>query len=398
MQVKAPALVVMSCVLLVACGGGNENELNGISSTPTDIPPPPGTGEEGLGLESSQGTFEPWLVTDANGNSTARPQNYDTAALAFRRVSFEPYTAECSSALAFAENDMGSYDVFLLTAEHCLYDVNQIGLYKTQPPAKGGKFKFKLSPKPVMNITATAFSSNWFWNGKGWQLRVTPKAWAKRPKMSNVRWETIGSSDRIYEIQPELQLGSDVVRLKLEGGLSLESAKAKALPICGLDAEQPAALWKPADSTSVRLVMGRNSIGDVVTHRLIGNIEGRSGTQPGRYGIDAQIMNFIDLTNEAALSLNLKSSNVFLKSQYAYSSSGLRVLSSDSGSPVIYGSQSRPSNVPNTHPEKYNLNSLNCISDVVTREFWSHQSSSSTAQSNMIFVTISKDKKQWQMR
>lgn len=363
-------------VLVSGCGSNSAIVDTGQLAKESGRKSLPADKEDKLGLVSSStayGETEPWFISDSLGNPLSyKPVNFDLAASSFRFVWFDTVEQGCSGALAYELNSITKlYDVYLVTAHHCLYRADPLGRLAIGPlkgPVnfKTMRFAAVLNDPAVVRVDSVS--------GKSGRLRTYNEVW-DIPTGSGVTAFTP------YTRTPE-RLGSyDVVRFKMEQNLSLQQAQRKALPFCPTTVVTPD---KDSPSKNVRMVFGYSAnYASLQTQRFSIPLTTSTTNTLGRYGLPTQVLSYLSgatstATNQVFAYTNLEPltyANEYTGSSLSYAQ--------DSGAPIFYASHSYASNDRNfgsywktvgmQATNKYRVDKIECLSGTITREYASNQ-------------------------
>ncbi len=383
----------VACLLGQGCGAvRNANEVqlgspksNGSSSkeVANEIRPVQNSSEE-LGLSDSREAMTSGMYNvfiDGTPNPF-KPKNFDVANSAFANVVFSKSGQKCSAMRIYENSGDGTFNIYLLTAAHCLYSVTPAG-------APAGQIaeahSFELTEYDPIQTT-------YKWGGKS----------VAHPRAFNMRWYWTPKKRSFTNLRPQQAGNSDVVRFLVESGVSFEDAEKRALPLCGKDIEPPTDLDLKRTQAPVRMALGwsdaglfpaGNSImfkghpdphvgrGGVLLTRMNGayrNITNRGTRSYDQYGAGQDVADFVSRTQAIDPEFTY----------YTYTMTGGKgVEATDSGAPILYGIQESPeiSKIPyftstqmssflwaaNLDPERRIVRDIQCVSGVITREFWS---------------------------
>ena len=324
-----------------------------------------------LGLTSSARGFEHWELIDNKGNIFLyQPSNYHVAMSAFRRAIFSNSGQTCSGTLMHERNAATrNYDVYYMTALHCLYKTNVFG---ERVNATMGQVTLQAFEGQYAPGSAATFTNNDYIKGNSLQYLFLGGNSYRRSITKQYPDETLNKSPQIYS-------SSDVVRIPYRQNVSEVDARKISMPLCGV-VEKPADKVFGTGSTPIRLMLGntRQAMGGYTDRLILERMNGRhniKGTVRGEYK---------DSTSLAALNDFVFKSVVFGNGVtfYGYKSLlGGGAEATDSGAPIIYGTQEPLSaNIRNLFlsqetaglAENWQVKSLDCISGVISRQLSRH--------------------------
>jgi len=373
------ALSLVAIVVIISCGEGGGGEIVSLSSAPKDTAQT-SESEERLGLVASRDDDEHWEMAKSDGEPALyRPENFDLAMKAFRRVEFE--NGQSCSGVIVHEADRASndrYKTYFVTAHHCVFNVNPLGfrtiirkasnVEKTEVRAEDLKaIKFKLvafEPKLLESK-----SSKIFMGDDGKRLQYTRRVYGP------------SSTFESLEVAPEMFRVSDIIRFQLKSDLSLAEAQSQSLPICkgaplpaNMDAplvESGASVVKP-----LRLMMGLDTSGSrpkLVIERMNGRHR-QKGAVNGEFRQPSQL----SILNNYVFRVMSFGAVSF----YGYTSYfGGGAEGSDSGAPILFGEQESANQLKSFQGKKvfvdhkdmlkmssWKVKSINCVNGVIVRE------------------------------
>lgn len=290
------------------------------------------------------------------------PENLHTAMSAFRSAHFKDSAQDCSGIMIYEENTAGSYDVFYLTAHHCLQKVNALG-ERLQSVGENGErqvdfttYVLQKEVTAVNNDATDQFNSTII--GSGLFDRKTFK------KSQTVQFSFSGV---------QRYLNADVVRIPFKSGLSLADAKTFSLPICS-SVQAPADKVFSTSQTDIRLMLGFDGDNQrLVTERMNGK-HNLHGIVTGKFRTQESFKEVKDFVFD---SMTFGTDVSF----YGYETAiGGGAQGSDSGAPVLYGKQSPSSNTLqgtdflfrdnyDKLAAHWKVDSIDCVSGVVSRIF-----------------------------
>ncbi|NBX17578.1 MAG: hypothetical protein EBR09_09455 [Proteobacteria bacterium] len=358
----------MTVAGVTSCGVDAENNVVELD---TGLKKTVSSGEDGVGLVNTTGVElstgialhklvrapEHWEYYDVGATKSLLyiPQNLPVAMSAFRRAYFPDSNQDCSGTLVHQQNSSGTFDVYFLTAHHCLYAVTPLG---ERSKARAGKVefeRFELEPE-YRAQTDTTFSK--IFNGSSGII--------KRRQYSPVAQKeskTFSSVD-IYN-------SSDVIRIPYKQNVSDTEALSTSLPVC--DSVEPAADKSfGQSSTGLRMMLGFDKYDSrLVTERMNGK-HNLSGVATGEYRSSST---FSSINKYVFQSMMFGSGTSFYGYKTAFKAGGEQ---SDSGAPVLYGTQS-PAFVTlqgtgysyvgseGSFASNWKVNSIKCVSGVISR-------------------------------
>lgn len=289
----------------------------------------------------------------------------------FAHVQFQNSRQKCSGMRVHELNSEGNYNVYLLTAAHCLFATNPIGVMTSKVDQEHSFTVTEYLP----NLHKGYFYDSRIYDGT--ILKYDFKQLYSDPKTS-----------QYSGIRPQQAGNSDVVRFLIEKSVSKESALSKSLPLCGPDVSPPKDLDVSQNEAPVRMALGWSndrtlasigSISHVNALRLNGNYMTNVHYKKSfdSYGAPGVITDYVMKTQNFDSGTNL----------FTYSfSGGSGVEASDSGAPVIYGFQESPAHSTfstlnekqikwwrdstKNSPNEWKVKEIRCVDGIITREFW----------------------------
>ncbi|NBX16210.1 MAG: hypothetical protein EBR09_02475 [Proteobacteria bacterium] len=372
-------LGISVAAVMTACGVDGEQSMAPLAQQ-SDIKPEAqrSEGEESVGFVASSGTTqtdgslwstffntkspEHWDYTkyDPFGRVPDSPWLYEpknhTAALgSFKRSYFTESKQTCSGALVHQRSG-SKYNIYYLTAHHCLYDVNPLGerqngrssqmelsSFDYSQDIRGGYFEFNNSFR-VSGMSGTNIKT------KSWRLS--------------------GNKETLAIPHVEIYENSDVIRIPYK--LDADSA-GNSLPLCG-SVSAPADKTFGSSNTDVRLLVGYNS--NLTSKRLeIERMNGKHNLQGKITGEYRAATSFADIRDYVFKSMMFGSAVTYY-GYNMYFNGGAE--GSDSGAPVFYGQQSPSANTlgksggsfvsgADKLAEHWKIESIDCVSGVVSR-------------------------------
>jgi hypothetical protein len=358
-------------LVCLACGDGSNESVAKITATSTD--PVRSADENTLGLTQSAGSYEHWDFSNGWGPLIYQPNNYDRAMSSFVRLKFDASGQMCSGVRVYEQRKDGKFDMYVLTAAHCLASVSPNGLIQKGKIDDTHSFDvFSYSKANRCAYCRGGISEQPFKICARDSLGKTCSR-LKFSVMSDINaYETVKTS-RVTGVRPQQAGNSDAVRFLLSTG---QSGHSNALPLCSAGQLDTASNKQFSNtSTSVRLMLGYNSPERrVILQRMNGshNLKDRIS---GTFSTPQKIVDFLFATQ------NWDKNSVRF---YGYTSTfGIGVEASDSGLPILFGTQEPPHTLfrNKTHLKfeneteetaksgNWRVNSIDCVSGIVTREF-----------------------------
>lgn len=358
----------MTVAGVTGCGVEGENNLAALDTSLTKTVD---SGEDVMGLANMTGAAvssdtslqtlvrapEHWEYYDSKAIKPLLyiPQNLPLAMSAFRRAYFPDSNQDCSGTLVHQQNSQGMFDVYFLTAHHCLYAVTPLG---ERSKARAGKVeyqRFELEPD-YLALSNTTFSK--VFNGSSGLVK-------RRQYMpvSQKESRTFASVD-IYN-------SSDVIRIPYKQNVSDAEALSTSLPICeSVEAAGDKSFGQSA--TGLRMMLGFDRYDSrLVTERMNGK-HNLSGVSTGEYRLPST---FSSINNYVFQSMMFGSGTSFYGYKTAFKAGAEQ---SDSGAPVLYGTQSPASGTVHgtgytfagtsgSSAGNWKVDSVKCVSGVISR-------------------------------
>lgn len=332
-----------------------------------------GMTEQQLGLSDAVSIDrDDWYMSKADGSPVFyRPVNYTAAMSGFAHVQFQNSRQKCSGMRVHELDAEGNYNVYLLTAAHCLFAVNPIGVMTSKVDQE---HSFTIT-EYLPHLHKGFFYDSRFWDGK--ILRYDLKQLYSEPK-------TIDFSG----LRPQQAGNSDVVRFLLEKSVSRETALSKSLPLCGPDVSPPKDLDVAQNESPIRMALGWSNLRTFASIKFISHVHALRLN--GNYKTNLHFKKSLDSYGAPGVITDyvMKTQNFDAgTSLFTYSfSGGSGVEASDSGAPVLYGLQESPDkstfatlndtqitswrqNTKNA-PDERKVKEIRCVDGLITREFW----------------------------
>ncbi|NBX16198.1 MAG: hypothetical protein EBR09_02405 [Proteobacteria bacterium] len=332
-----------------------------------------GEGEDSLGFKFSKGTGvgaqthmtaylskkdpEHWEYTKEDGNPFLyEPTGVLKSLSAFRHAQFDGSNQTCSGILYNEPQSSGKFNIYYLTAKHCLYEVTPLGDRKNS--AATVNLKSYKSSKILSSTgdTTAAFSRHFFpYSGK---------------YMGRVKYfDSVNLIESFQTGNAEVYESSDIIRIPVK----INNVSAEySMPLC--NSVEPAADKSFGQTqTGIRMILAHDSENKRLgLERLNGN-HNLDGMKNGEFRSAAS---FSGIKNFIFSSLTFGNKVTYYGYKNAFSSGA---EASDSGAPVLYGQQKPPSSLVSENlinsfwqgADKFAANwkveSLDCVSGVVSR-------------------------------
>lgn len=343
------------------------------SSMQTPLSNDKGSSEPQLGLTDAVSIYrDDWWMSKADGSPVFyRPANYTAAMSGFAHVQFQNSRQKCSGMRVHELDSEGNYNVYLLTAAHCLIAVNPIGVMTAKVDQE---HSFTIT-EYLPNLYKGYFYDSRFWDGK--ILRYDLKQLYSEPKTT-----------QYSGTRPQQAGNSDVVRFLLEKSVSRETAFSKSLPLCGPEVSPPKDLDVSQNESPIRMALGWSNLRTFASIKLISHVNALRLN--GNYKTNVHYKKSLDSYGAPGVITDyvMKTQNFDAgTSLFTYSfSGGSGVEASDSGAPVLYGFQESPDKSTfstlnekqikrwrestQNSPNEWKVKEIRCVDGIITREFW----------------------------
>jgi hypothetical protein len=283
------------------------------------------------------------------------PKNHVAALGSFKRSYFTESKQNCSGAMIHQRNG-SKYNIYYITAHHCLYDVNPLGERQN-----GRSSQMELS------------SFRYSFDMRGGYFAFKNSFQAPSLTGTNIRtksWSLSGEKETLAIPQVEIYENSDVIRIPYK--LDADSP-GNSLPLCG-NVSAPADKTFGKSSTDVRLLVGYNS--NLTSKRIeIERMNGKHNLEGKITGEYRAATTFADIRDYVFKSMMFGTA-VSYYGYNMYFNGGAE--GADSGAPVFYGLQSPSANSLGTSggsfvagaeklADHWKIESIDCVSGVVSR-------------------------------
>ena len=317
--------------------------------------------DSGSSLQRLVNVPDHWEYYSQNRPVLYVPENLVLAKTAFKRSYFKASNQDCSGVMIHEQNSSGFYDVYYMTAKHCLYAVNALG-ERTQVAATQAELTgFELRDDLESRVTVKrAFESSF--NGLGIASVLTRKS-----------YQPATSKQQLNFSEVQVYLGADVIRIPVARNLKEGEAFGSALPICNTVAPAGNKVFS-SGQTDIRLMVGYEPSNQRLLMERMNGKHNLAGEATGEY---RPTSTFSSVQKFVFDSLMFGSNPQY----YGYKTSfKAGAEASDSGAPVYYGRQSPSSktiqgtsfsftNGSDKSASHWKLDSIDCVSGVISRVF-----------------------------
>jgi hypothetical protein len=332
-----------------------------------------GEGEDSLGFKFSKGTGvgaqthstaylskkdpEHWEYTKDDGSPFLyEPTGVAASLSAFRHSQFVGSNQTCSGILYNEQQSNGKFNIYYLTAKHCLYEVTPLGDRKNSA-ATVSLQSYKSSKKLSSSGDTTAAFSRHFFPYSG-----TYMGWVKY-------FDSVNLTESFQTANAEVYESSDIIRIPVKiNNVSAEDS----MPLCkSVEAASDKIFGQT--QTGIRMILAYDSENKRLgLERLNGN-HNLSGMKNGEF---RSADSFSGIKNFIFSSLTFGSKVTYYGYKNSFSSGA---EASDSGAPVLYGQQKHPSTLvsegrilkfwdgADKFAANWKVQSLDCVSGVVSR-------------------------------
>lgn len=365
--------VLLGLLVIIAPGCGVEEQTL----------EPLGTFEKGdgqiedstLGLTKSAQT-EYWDMSSESGSPAIyRPSNFDTAMSAFARISFDSTNQVCSGMKVYEQKSGSSYDVFLMTARHCLLKLSPFGQILSGGAGTTHSFKVtSFAPRILRhryfdNRICKSTASNCFvsYRDRFFDQEISESFTGKTPLVL---------SSALVKNGVRSSVPLDVVKFLLKSGVTLETASREALPLCAAGSRpEPVNLRDKRQEKAFMMIGYDSALKRVVLERMHGE-HNYSGPKIGSFTVSQELKNLLPLLNVDEQGRALESSRLMVYRN----NKGTGAESSDSGAPVLVGQLHDSAKffqetgfkagwVGNDYVLNQKIHSIDCVSGFLSREF-----------------------------
>ncbi|NBX16791.1 MAG: hypothetical protein EBR09_05440 [Proteobacteria bacterium] len=347
------------------------------------------------------------MVDDSGNALLYRPEGFDVAMQAYRRAEFKDGQS-CSGTMVHEADkaDPTKFNIYFMTAHHCLYNVTPLGnRYTVEKDSSGKEVRKPWSPEQKeVEFTLSSFVPRIEFGDQSKVFKESKRNFPLRYKTRIYVWDKANTAAE-FKLQPEMYYSmkspngkSDVVRFPIKTGVSEQEAKASSVQVCptplpleavglvnfSLGALENSLRAGTPLSKPLRMMIGlgkdqtgkkffRRNNGELLLERMTGR-HFLKGRVTGEYRPLAQLAAMQDFVFAA---MAMDGLNFYGYTNYF----GGGAEGSDSGSPVFEGLQESPKSrqdltqdISFHDPEDsgkvqhWKIKSMGCVSGVLARE------------------------------